>query len=125
MTDKTREPSKLPWHADGPDGEPKTEIFDATGHLVGWCDGFDTTLEQDETNVGFILQAVNRMTPKAPNNPYIDRAGHYADYKCPACRNRLRSGMGSSNRGRDNFCQKCGQKIDWSHETPANRRMMG
>ena len=39
--------------------------------------------------------------------------GKYTDYKCSVCGRRVRSGKGSSSRQRDNFCQKCGTKIDW------------
>ena len=34
-------------------------------------------------------------------------------YKCPACNRRIRSGGGSSSFVRDNFCQRCGRKLDW------------
>lgn len=39
--------------------------------------------------------------------------GKYTDYKCPICGRCVRSGKGSSSKGRDNFCQRCGQKLDW------------
>jgi DNA-directed RNA polymerase subunit RPC12/RpoP len=39
--------------------------------------------------------------------------GRHTDYKCSACGRRVRSGKGSSSRQRDNFCQRCGTKIDW------------
>ena len=39
--------------------------------------------------------------------------GKYTDYKCSVCGRRVRSGKGSSSRQRDNFCQRCGTKIDW------------
>ena len=39
---------------------------------------------------------------------------HYAHMKCPSCNHRIPSGMGSSSRRRDNWCNYCGQKIDWS-----------
>lgn len=34
-------------------------------------------------------------------------------YKCPACNRRVRSGNGSSCLVRDNFCQRCGRKLNW------------
>ena len=40
--------------------------------------------------------------------------GTYTDYKCAVCGRRIRSGKGSSSFQRDNFCQRCGQAIDWS-----------
>ena len=34
-------------------------------------------------------------------------------YKCPACNRRVRSGGGSPSFVRDNYCQRCGRKLDW------------
>ena len=39
---------------------------------------------------------------------------HYAHRRCPSCNHRIPSGGGSSSRRRDNWCNYCGQKIDWS-----------
>ena len=39
---------------------------------------------------------------------------HYAHMRCPSCNHRIPSGGGSSSRRRDNWCNYCGQKIDWS-----------
>ena len=39
---------------------------------------------------------------------------HYAHMRCPSCNHRTPSGGGSSSRRRDNWCNYCGQKIDWS-----------
>lgn len=39
---------------------------------------------------------------------------HYAYMRCPSCNHRIPSGGGSSSRRRDNWCNYCGQKIDWS-----------
>ena len=39
---------------------------------------------------------------------------HYAHMMCPSCNHRIHSGGGSSSRRRDNWCNYCGQKIDWS-----------
>ena len=41
---------------------------------------------------------------------------HYAHMRCPACNHRIPSGGGSSSRRRDNWCNYCGQRIDWSDE---------
>ena len=38
---------------------------------------------------------------------------HYANMRCPSCGKRIPSGQGSSSRRRDNWCNYCGQKIDW------------
>ena len=42
--------------------------------------------------------------------------GIHTDYKCSVCGRRVRSGKGSSSRQRDNFCQRCGQRISWTEE---------
>ena len=41
---------------------------------------------------------------------------HYAHMRCPACNHRIPSGGGSSSRRRDNWCNYCGQKIDWDRK---------
>ena len=38
---------------------------------------------------------------------------HYAHMRCPACGHRIPSGGGSSSHRRDNWCNYCGQAIDW------------
>ena len=37
----------------------------------------------------------------------------YAHMRCPSCNHRIPSGGGSSSRRRDNWCNYCGQAIDW------------
>lgn len=56
-----------------------------------------------------ILVAINAMRLQIPKKPI----GRHTDYKCPVCGRRVRSGKGSSSRVRDNFCQRCGQALDW------------
>ena len=41
---------------------------------------------------------------------------HYAHMRCPSCNHRIPSGMGSSSRRRDNWCNYCGQAIDWGND---------
>lgn len=53
------------------------------------------------------IEALEKQIPKKP-------VGKYTSYKCPVCGRRVRSGKGSSSRGIDHYCQKCGQAIDWS-----------
>lgn len=45
---------------------------------------------------------------------------HYAHMRCPSCNHRIPSGGGSSSRRRDNWCNYCGQKIDWSKNNETN-----
>ena len=53
------------------------------------------------------IEALEKRIPKKP-------IGKYTDYKCPVCSRRVRSGKGSSSRGVDYYCQRCGQAMDWS-----------
>ena len=54
--------------------------------------------------------AINALRKQIP----MKMPGTYTDYKCAVCGRRIRSGKGSSSfKSRDNFCQRCGQKIDW------------
>ena len=52
--------------------------------------------------------ALNKQIPKRAVGT------HYANMRCPSCGKRIPSGQGSSSRRRDNWCNYCGQKIDWS-----------
>ena len=56
------------------------------------------------------LQALERQIPKKPEN----HSGRYYDNLCPLCGKRIKSGQGSSSRQRTNWCNHCGQAIDWS-----------
>lgn len=60
---------------------------------------------EDEMKVAF--KALEKQIPKKP-------IGKHTNYKCPVCDRRVRSGKGSSSRGVDRFCQRCGQALDWS-----------
>ena len=54
-----------------------------------------------------VIQALEKQLENRP-------IGKYTNYKCPMCCRRVRSGKWSSSFSRDNFCQRCGQKLDWS-----------
>lgn len=58
---------------------------------------------------GIAILAIEKQIPKKPIGNY------YAQMRCPSCYHRIPSGMGSSSRRRDNWCNYCGQKIDWSN----------
>ena len=58
-------------------------------------------------NKEFIVNAVKKQISVKP-------AEEYTNYKCPVCGRRVRSGKGSSSRGVDHFCQRCGQALNWS-----------
>ena len=64
--------------------------------------GYDACLDEHR-------DAIEKQIPKKP-------IGTYTDFKCSVCGRRVRSGKGSSSKQRDNFCQKCGQKLDWTVE---------
>lgn len=53
--------------------------------------------------------AINALRKQIP----MKMPGTYTDYKCAVCGRRIRSGKGSSSLSRDNFCQRCGQRINW------------
>lgn len=61
----------------------------------------------DETVNVIAEHAIRKQIPVKPT-------GRYTNYKCSVCGRRVRSGKGSSSFVRDNFCQRCGQKLDWS-----------
>ena len=51
--------------------------------------------------------ALKKQIPKKPTGE------HYAHMRCPSCNHRIPSRQGSSSRRRDNWCNYCGQAIDW------------
>lgn len=51
-----------------------------------------------------------KQIPKKP----INETGYYRDNKCPSCFKPIKSGKGSSSHYRNNWCNNCGQCIDWS-----------
>lgn len=53
------------------------------------------------------IEALEKQVPKKAVGK------HYAHMRCPACNHRIPSGGGSSSRRRDNWCNYCGQAIDW------------
>lgn len=64
--------------------------------------------EIHDESIELAVDALRKQIPKkAVGN-------HYAHMRCPACNHRIPSGGGSSSRRRDNWCNYCGQKIDWS-----------
>lgn len=60
--------------------------------------------------VTLAVSALELQTPRKPVGT------HYAHMRCPSCNHRIPSGAGSSSRRRDNWCNYCGQKIDWEVE---------
>ena len=65
----------------------------------------DSALMREAANV--IASMSLQLTPVVP----VIWSGR--QYKCPACNRRVRAGNGSSSFVRDNFCQRCGRKLDW------------
>lgn len=60
-------------------------------------------------DIEILGELVDKATPKKP-------IGKHTNYKCPVCGKRVRSGKGSSSFTRDNICQACFQRLDWSEE---------
>ena len=60
--------------------------------------------------VNMAVDALEKQIPKKAEG------NHYAHMRCPSCNHRIPSGQGSSSRRRDNWCNYCGQAIDWSEE---------
>ena len=71
-------------------------------NLIEW----DMPLDYQEV-IDLAVEALEKQIPKKPTGE------HYAHMRCPSCNHRIPSGMGSSSRRRDNWCNYCGQKILW------------
>lgn len=72
-----------------------------------------------ETAISIALDALWKTIPQKPtNNASHESNGRIiydiSQYRCPTCASRLKSGLGSSSRYRNNICNHCGQHIDWS-----------
>lgn len=83
---------------------------------IVWCDDFrDNIIKAGKVEEKYSLAlramkaAMTALVKMIPQKPI----GRHTDYKCPMCERRVRSGKGSSSRQRDNFCQRCGQALDW------------
>ena len=69
-----------------------------------------TAVDVDPWAVEIATDAMMKQIPKKPTGE------HYTHMRCPSCNHRIPSGLGSSSRRRDNWCNYCGQKILWSDE---------
>ena len=67
---------------------------------------WDLSLEYQEA----LDEAITALEKQVPQKAVGE---HYAHMKCPSCNHRIPSGCGSSSRRRDNWCNYCGQAIDW------------
>lgn len=67
---------------------------------------WDLSLEYQEA-LDEAIKALEKQIPKKAVGEY------YAHMRCPSCNHRIPSGGGSSSRRRDNWCNYCGQSIDW------------
>lgn len=64
----------------------------------------------DVVNMAFdvAISAIEKQIPRRAIGTF------YSQMRCPACSHRIPSGRGTSSHRRDNWCNYCGQKIDWS-----------
>lgn len=70
---------------------------------------WDQLSEPDREAMEMAFSALEKQIP-------MKMPGTYTDYKCAVCGRWIRSGKGSSSFGRDNFCQRCGQAVDWTED---------
>ena len=69
-----------------------------------------TAVDVDPWAVEIAVEAMEKQIPKKAVGE------HYAHMRCPSCNHRIPSGGGSSSKRRDNWCNYCGQAIDWRKE---------
>ena len=79
--------------------EDKDRIESAIRHI-------QTAADVDPWACEIAVRAMRKQIP-------MKMPGSYTDYRCAVCGRRIKSGKGSSSFVRDNFCQRCGQAIDW------------
>lgn len=83
--------------------QEKDRIESAIRHI-------QTAVDIDPWAVEIAVEAMEKQIPKKAIGE------HYAHMRCPSCNHRIPSGGGSSSRRRDNWCNYCGQAIDWEGE---------
>ena len=69
-----------------------------------------TSVDIDPWAMELAVEALEKQIPRKAVGE------HYAHMRCPSCNHRIPSGMGSSSRRRDNWCNYCGQAIDWGND---------
>lgn len=70
----------------------------------------ESSLDVDPWAAEIAVEAMRKQIPRRAVGE------HYAHMRCPSCNHRIPSGAGSSSRRRDNWCNYCGQAIDWGCE---------
>lgn len=66
-----------------------------------------------ESDYKALDMAIDALEKEIPMKPIGE---HYAHMRCPSCKHRIPSGGGSSSRRRDNWCNYCGQAINWGED---------
>lgn len=78
---------------------------------------YDSMFQYSTFYMKALDMAIDALKKQVPTKPVGE---HYAHMRCPSCNHRIRSGMGSSSRRRDNWCNYCGQKILWRGDDADN-----
>ena len=81
--------------------QEKDRIQNAIRHIK-------TSSDVDEWAMEIAVEAMMKQIPEKAVGEYRTRM------RCPSCNHRIPSGLGSSSRRRDNWCNYCGQRIDWT-----------
>ena len=92
------------------------QILDNLGAIYDTVEDCSLELEELGMKETFdeLKEIVSRFVAKAPDGKWISGRDGYDCARCPCCGARVRSGLGSSSRVRDDRCRKCGQLIDWT-----------
>lgn len=81
------------------------------GEAIYQLTNFEGTYETPSLEaIELAIEILEKQIPKKP----INETGYYRDNKCPSCLKPIKSGKGSSSHYRNNWCNNCGQHIDWS-----------
>ena len=86
-------------------------VEEATNYLISHCNpDYPKGKLEWEMAINMAIDALKKQIPMKPIGE------HYAHMRCPSCNHRIPSGGGSSSKRRDNWCNYCGQKIDWEEK---------
>ena len=80
------------------------------GVMKIWEGYIKAYVEVSHEDVEAFSMAIKALKKQIPQKAVGE---HYAHMRCPSCNHRIPSGGGSSSRRCDNWCNYCGQKIDW------------
>lgn len=74
----------------------------------------NTAHSKNADYIQLAIKALEKQIPKKPYDENKDKAGWHSIYRCPCCNEWVEEEGYGDILIRFNWCNNCGQKIDWS-----------